>query len=42
MDAVTYLLNYAHINPDTEIIYRARGTILHVDSNAIYLVAPEA
>ena len=42
MDAVTYLLNYAHTNPDTEIIYRASDMILHVDSDAAYLVAPEA
>jgi hypothetical protein len=42
MDATIYLLNYASTHPDTEIIYRASDMILHVDSDAAYLVAPEA
>ena len=42
MDAVMYLLNYAHTHPDAEIIYRQSNMILHVDSDAAYLVAPEA
>jgi hypothetical protein len=40
--ATTYLLNYAHSHPDTELIYRASDMILRVDSDAAYLVAPEA
>ena len=42
LDAVMYLLNYAHTNPGSEVIYRASDMILHVDSDAAYLVAPEA
>ena len=42
LDATMYLLNYAHTNPDTEVIYRASDMILRVDSDAAYLVAPEA
>ena len=42
LDATMYLLNYAHTNPNTEIVYRRSGMILHVDSDAAYLVAPEA
>ena len=42
LDATTYLLNYAHSNPSAEIIYRASDMVLRVDSDAAYLVAPEA
>ena len=42
LDAITYLLNYAHTHPNTEIIYRASDMVLRVDSDAAYLVAPEA
>ena len=42
LDATMYLLNYAHTYPDAEIIYRQSDMILHVDSDAAYLVAPEA
>ena len=42
LDATMYLLNYAHTHPNAEIIYRASDMILHVDSDAAYLVAPEA
>ena len=40
--AVQHFLNYAHSNPDAEIIYRASDMILHADSDASYLVAPNA
>ena len=40
--ATVHLLNYAHTYPDTKIRYRASDMILHVDSDAAYLVAPEA
>ena len=40
--ATMFLLNYAYTNPNTEIIYRASDMILQVDSDAAYLVAPEA
>ena len=42
LDATMYLLNYAHTYSDTDIIYRKSDMILHVDSEAAYLVAPEA
>ena len=42
LDATLYLLNYAHSHPNAEIIYRASDMILRVDSNAAYLVTPEA
>ena len=42
LDATMYLLNYAHTYPDAELIYRKSDMILHVDSDAAYLVAPEA
>ena len=35
-------LNYAHTYPEAEIIYRASDMILRVNSDAAYLVAPEA
>ena len=40
--AVHHLLDYAYTHPAAEIIYRASGMILRVDSDAAYLVAPEA
>ena len=42
LDATMYLLNYAHTYPNAEIIYRQSDMILRVDSDAAYLVAPEA
>lgn len=42
MNAVQYFLNYAASNPDAEIIYRASDMILRVDSDAAYLVNPNA
>ena len=40
--AMVYLLNYAATHPSAEIIYRASDMVLRVDSDAAYLVAPEA
>ena len=40
--AVHHFLDYAHSNPDGEIIFRASDMILQVDSDAAYLVAPKA
>ena len=40
--AVRHFLDYAHSNPDGEIIFRASDMILQVDSDAAYLVAPKA
>ena len=42
LDATMFLLNYAHSHPNAEIIYRTSDMILRVDSDAAYLVAPEA
>ena len=42
LDATVHLLNYAHTHQDAEIIYRKSDMILRVDSDAAYLVAPEA
>jgi len=42
MEATVHLLNYAHTHPDAGIIYRASDMVLHVDSDAAYLVAPQA
>jgi len=42
LEAMVYLLNYAATHPSAEIIYRASDMILRVDSDAAYLVAPEA
>ena len=41
-EAVRYFLNYAASNPEAEIIYRASDMILQLDSDAAYLVCPEA
>ena len=40
--AVKHFLNYAASNPDAEIIYRASDMILRLDSDAAYLVCPQA
>lgn len=40
--AVQYFLDYANSNPDAEILYRASDMILQTDSDAAYLVAPQA
>jgi hypothetical protein len=40
--AVTYFLNYCACNPNAQIIYRASDMILQGDSDAAYLVCPEA
>jgi len=40
--ATVHLLNYAHTFPNATTIYRASDMILRVDSDAAYLVAPEA
>ena len=40
--AVQQFLNYAYYNPDAEIIFRASDMILMADSDAAYLVAPQA
>ena len=41
-DATIHFLNYAASNPDAEILYRASDMILQTDSDAAYLVRPEA
>jgi len=41
-DGTTYFLNYAACNPNAEILYRASDMVLQVDSDAAYLVRPEA
>ena len=41
-DATIQFLNYAASNPNTEIMYRASDMILQTDSDAAYLVRPEA
>ncbi|OEU20461.1 hypothetical protein FRACYDRAFT_181335 [Fragilariopsis cylindrus CCMP1102] len=40
--ATRYFLNYAASNPNGQIIYRASDMILRIDSDAVYLVRPEA
>ena len=42
LDATMFLLNYAHTHQNAEVIFRKSDMILHVDSDAAYLVAPEA
>ena len=42
MEATMYSLNCAATNPETEIICRASDATLRCDSDAAYLVAPEA
>ena len=41
-EAVKYFLNYASSNPDAEIIFRASEMLYKIDSDAAYLVCPEA
>jgi hypothetical protein len=40
--ATNHFLNYAASSPNGKIIYRASDMILKIDSNAAYLVRPEA
>ena len=40
--AIKHFLDYAHSNPDAEIIFQASDMILHADSDAAYLVARNA
>ena len=42
LDAMNYFLNYAACHPNAKIIYRASDMILQADSDAAYLVCPEA
>ena len=42
LEATKYFLNYAACNPDAQIIYRKSHMILQGDSDAAYLVCPEA
>ena len=42
MGATNYFLNYIACNPLPRIKFRASDTILHVKSDAAYLVAPMA
>ena len=42
LKAVKHFLNYAASNPDAEILYRASDMILRLDSDAAYLVNPQA
>ena len=40
--AVQYFLDYTYHNPDAELIFRASDMIVMTDSDAAYLVAPNA
>jgi hypothetical protein len=40
--AVRHFLDYAHCNPNAELIFRASDMILQTDSDAAYLVMPNA
>merc|ERR1712025_635627 len=42
MDATTYFLNYVASNPLPQIMFQASDMILHVESDAAYLVCPMA
>ena len=42
MKAVTHFLNYCASNPEAATLYRASNMILHINSDAAYLVAPKA
>ena len=42
MVAMKYFLNYAAYNPNGKIVHRKSNMILQGDSNAAYLVCPEA
>jgi len=41
-EATLHFLNYAATHPDAKVIYRASDMILHIDSDAAYLVSPGA
>ena len=41
-NAVTYFLNYCAFNPEPSLLYRASDMILSIDSDAAYLVEPQA
>jgi hypothetical protein len=42
VEAIEHFLNYCATHPDAELIYRASDMVLMNNSNAAYLVAPEA
>ena len=42
MQAATYLLNYAASNPNTKIIYSKSDMLYKIDSDAAYVVCPDA
>ena len=42
MKAMNHFLNYCTSNPEAATLYRGSNMILHVDSDAAYLVAPKA
>jgi hypothetical protein len=42
MEATRYFLNYAACNPNGKVVYRKSDMILQGDSDAAYLVCPEA
>ena len=42
MQAVTHFLNYAASNPNAQIIYRKSDMLYKIDSDAAYLVCPDA
>lgn len=41
-DAITQLLNYATTHPNASIRYHASDMILHIDSDASYMLLPQA
>ena len=41
-DKITMLLDYLHTHPDAMVRYTASGMVLHIESDAAYLVAPKA
>ena len=42
MKTVTHFLNYCASNPEAVTLYRGSDMILHIDSDAAYLVAAKA
>ena len=42
INAVQYLLHYTYSNPDAAVVYCASDMVLHTDSDAAYLIAPQA
>ena len=42
LEALTQLLNYCAMHPDAIVHYHASDMILHVESDASYLMAPKA